>query len=97
VSFAGNAGTSQKDMLMPRRLLKLNAVRDVTALGSTSVYKHVKAGTFPPPIKLTTRSSAWVEDEVAAVNEARIAGKSDDDLRRLVARLVAQRQQPAAA
>jgi prophage regulatory protein len=82
---------------MPRKLLKIGAVRDVTALGVTSVYRCVKEGTLPPPVKLSTRSSAWVEDEIAAVNEARIAGKSDDELRRLVARLVARRQQATAA
>jgi prophage regulatory protein len=82
---------------MPRKLLRLDAVKDVTALGTTSVYRNVKAGTFPPPIKLTTRSSAWVEDEVAAINQARIAGKSDDEIRQLVVCLIAQRQQPQAA
>ncbi len=82
---------------MPRKLLKLGAVRDVTALGTTSVYRAVKLGTLPPPIKLSLRSSAWVEDEIGACNEARIAGKSDDELRQLVARLVARRQQHTAA
>lgn len=86
-----------EDRQMPRRLLKLDAVRDLTALRTTSVYRAVKLGTLPPPIKLTSRSSAWVEDEIAACNEARIAGKSDEDLKRLVARLVAKRQQAAAA
>lgn len=78
-----------------RRLLKLPVVKERCALGTTSVYEGVKKKTFPPPIKLA-RSSAWVESEIEAVIAARIAGKSDAEVRALVAALVALRQQDAA-
>jgi prophage regulatory protein len=48
-------------------------------------------------VKLTERCSAWPEHEVAQVNAARIAGKSDAEIRKLVAQLVSQRQQLQAA
>ena len=73
------------------RFLKLPATCDVSGMKPTSIYGQVKVGLFPPPIKLTSRSSAWVEQEVAEVNRARIAGKSDDEIRALVTRLVAAR------
>lgn len=75
--------------------MKLPEVERISGLKPTSIYTFAKSGTFPPPIKLTPRSSAWVESEVAAVNQARIAGKSDDEIRRLVAQLVAARTQDA--
>ena len=79
------------------RLLRLPAVLERMGLRTTSIYGHAKAGLFPPPVKLTGRCSAWPEHEVAAIITARIAGRSDDEVRALVARLVAQRQQPKAA
>jgi prophage regulatory protein len=77
-------------------LLKLPQVADLCGLRSTSIYGQAKSGLFPPPVKLTARSSAWPEHEVAAVNAARIAGRSDAEIRQLVAHLVKQREQAAA-
>jgi prophage regulatory protein len=79
------------------RLLRLPAVLDLTGLRTTSIYGQAKTGLFPPPVKLTERCSAWPEHEVAQVNAARIAGKSEAEIRKLVAQLVAQWQQPQAA
>jgi len=76
------------------RLLRLPEVCAVAGLGVTSIYGQVKKGLYTPPVKLTVRTSAWPENEVAAINAARIAGKSDDEIRALVTRLVALRQQP---
>jgi len=81
---------------VPRRLIKLPRVCDLCALRVTSVYQQEKAGLLPPRIKLTQRSSAWVEDEIAAINAARIAGATNEQIRRLVADLVAARAQGAA-
>jgi prophage regulatory protein len=79
------------------RLLKLPAVCDLTGLRTVSIYGHAKAGLFPPPVKLGERTSVWPEHEVAAINLARIAGKSDAEIRALVADLIAQRKQAQAA
>lgn len=79
------------------RLLKLPQVSDKSASRTTQIYKEVKGGLFPPPIKLTGRSSAWVEHEVDAVINARIAGQTNDQIRDLVTRLVAARTQTAHA
>jgi prophage regulatory protein len=81
---------------MTLRLLKLQAVMDRTALRTTAVYRDIKAGKFVPPIKMA-RSSYWVEHEVDAILRARVAGATDDQLRALVAELIAQRQQPQRA
>ena len=47
-----------------QRLLKLKQVMSITGLSRSYVYELAKAGTFPQPLKLSERSSAWVESEV---------------------------------
>ncbi len=69
--------------------------RDVSALtgkARSSLYAEISRGLFPPPIPLGAKSVGWPDYEVAAINVARIAGKSDDEIRMLVADLVAQRK-----
>ena len=62
----------------------------LTPFGRASTYARIQDGTYPPPVKIG-RMSAWIDRELAAVNEAQIAGRSDDEIRQLVADLVAQR------
>lgn len=54
---------------------------------STSVLK----GTLTKPVALGPRSVGWPDYEVKAIVAARIAGKSDDDIKALVTRLHAKR------
>jgi prophage regulatory protein len=74
------------------RLLRMPDTRAVTGLGRSTVYRLVSQGLFPPPVKLGPRSVAWPAGEVEAINAARIAAKSDDDIRLLVKRLMAARK-----
>jgi prophage regulatory protein len=76
-------------------LLRLPNVLAVRGVRKTQHYDDIKKGLFPHPIKIGQRASAWKADEVAAINAARIAGKSDDEIRRLVAELEAARIQNA--
>ena len=57
---------------MPQ-LLKLKDVIATTGLSRSYIYALAQQGAFPKPIKLSERSSAWVEAEVAAWIEGRIA------------------------
>ena len=72
-------------------MLRLPATRTATGRGRTSTYEDIKNGLFVPPVRIGARAVAWPENEVAAINAARIAGKSPDDIRALVAKLVAAR------
>jgi len=58
-------------------------------------YADIAHGVFPPPIKFSRKCSAWLVYEVEAIAAARIAGKSDDEVRELVQQLVAMRKQAA--
>lgn len=77
-------------------LLRLPAVMERTGLARPTVYLRAKQGLFPRPVKLGSRMAAWPENEVTAINAARIAGKSDDEIRQLVARLERERAERAA-
>ncbi|MDD5336156.1 MAG: AlpA family phage regulatory protein [Rhodoferax sp.] len=56
-----------------------------------SIYSAIHAGLFTMPVQIGQRSVGWPSEEVAAINQARIAGKSDADIRSLVNQLHAAR------
>ncbi len=62
----------------------------LTPFCRATTYARIQDGTYPPPVKIG-RMSAWLDREMEAVNEALIQGKSDDEIRQLVADLVAKR------
>jgi prophage regulatory protein len=55
------------------KLLKMPLVVTQTGLSRSHLYALVKQGFFPKPVKLTERSSAWVESEVQGWIDTRIA------------------------
>ena len=66
-----------------------------TGLSRAAVYAYVGKGLLPKAVKIGERASAWPETEIAAVNAARIAGKSDEEIRELVSSLERQRRASA--
>jgi prophage regulatory protein len=48
------------------RIMRLQAVCAHTGLSRTTMYRLVRQGQFPKPIRLTTRTSGWLYDEVNA-------------------------------
>ena len=72
-------------------LLRLSATRSATGLSRPTLYRRIQSNLFTSPVKLGERAVAWPANEVAAINAARIAGKSDDEIRNLVAQLKALR------
>ncbi len=75
-------------------LLRLPDVMAATALARPTLYRDMKRGLFPRPVKLG-RVSAWPSDAVNAIIAARIAGKSDEEIRVLVDDLQRQRADAA--
>ena len=73
-------------------ILRMPAVKAETGHRShASIYNAIKAGLFTKPVKIGQRSVGWVMAEVQAINAARIAGKSETEIRELVTRLHAKR------
>lgn len=58
---------------------------------NTSIQKLVKAGLWTRPVPIGQRSVGWPDDEVKTLCTARIAGKSEDEIRELVNRMHAKR------
>lgn len=73
-------------------LLKVTEASAKTCKSKSGFYAEVKAGTLPPPVKTGIRAVAWPEHELDAINTARIAGQSNEEIRQLVERMVEDRQ-----
>jgi prophage regulatory protein len=75
------------------QILRMQAVKAETGHRShASIYKAVRAGMFTKPVQIGPRSVGWPSEEVKAINAARIAGKSDADIKALVNRLHGKRE-----
>lgn len=52
-------------MNQPKRFLRLPAVMEAVGLARATIYKRVKAGTFPAPVQLGPRAVAWDQADIA--------------------------------
>lgn len=73
-------------------ILRCKQVKDWTGLSRSTIYLRIQEGTFPKPVNLGARAVGWPSTEVAAINTARIAGKSEEEVRTLVVKLEADRK-----
>ncbi len=72
---------------MAKTILRLPAVKTQTGYSRSTLYWRVSEGLFTKQIKLGARSIGWPADDVAILNNARISGKSDSEIRELVIKL----------
>jgi len=56
-----------------RRVLRLPAVEERTGLGRSWIYDAVATGRFPRPIAIGKRASGWLEHEIEAWVDERVA------------------------
>ena len=77
---------------MKRTILRLPAVKSDSGLSRSTIYLRISEGLWTKPVSLGPRAVGWPSDEVAALNVARIAGKTDDVIRVLVARMESARK-----
>ncbi len=68
-------------------LLRRPSVQHVSGQSRSTLYLRISEGLWTRPVSIGPRAVAWPAHEVAALNAARIAGKTDDEIRQLVARL----------
>ena len=64
---------------------------------NASIYNLIREGLLTKPVSIGQRSVGWPDDEVRALCAARIAGKTDDEIRELVSRLHLKRTELLAA
>ena len=73
------------------QLLRLPAVLAQHGRCAASIYGDIKKGLFPKPVRIGARAVAWPAHEISTLNAARIAGKSDTEIKRLVSQMHASR------
>ena len=77
---------------MGTAILRLPAIQLESGYSRSTVYLRICQGLWPRPVHLGARAVGWPASEVEALNAARIAGRSDEEIRALVAKLVAARK-----
>ena len=77
---------------MSQQILRLPAVKSESGLSRSSIYLRISQGLWTKPISLGARAVGWPSSEVTAINAARIAGKTDKEIRALVLKLEASRK-----
>jgi prophage regulatory protein len=60
-------------------VLRLPAVRAKTQLPTSTIYALMAAGKFPKPIALSVNTRGWIEADVDAFLQARIAERDAGD------------------
>ena len=73
-------------------ILRLPAVKSESGLSRSTIYLRIDQGLWTKPISLGARAVGWPSREVEAINAARIAGKSDQEIRALVVKLETDRK-----
>lgn len=58
---------------MAPKILRRREVEALTGRSRTSLYRDIQAGKFPKPIQLGEKSVGWIEAEITAWLEERIA------------------------
>ena len=57
------------------RLIRLREVMAICGMARSTIYAAIKKGSFPAPVKLHGRSSAWIKSEVLDWAEACIKAR----------------------
>ena len=68
-------------------LLSMDALVSVVHLCRSQIYNLMDLGLFMRPVKISERRVVWITSEVEQWIAAKVAGKSDDELKILVIRL----------
>ena len=98
MSFPDGPGTLQEEQHMAQfphstlTILRRKQVQIETGYSRSTIYLRITQGLWPKPVSLGARAVGWPAGEVSALNAARIAGKSDDEIRALVVTLETERQ-----
>ncbi len=83
------------DVLAVNTIVRRKQVQAETGYSRSTIYLRIAQGLWPKSVSLGPRAVGWPAREVAALNAARIAGHTDEEIRRLVSGLEAQRRTAA--
>lgn len=69
------------------QLLRLPSVKQLSGKSRTTLYRDIQRGLFTRGVPIGGARVAWPSNEIEAINKARIAGKSDAEIKKLVEEL----------
>ncbi|WP_022979525.1 AlpA family transcriptional regulator [Ideonella sp. B508-1] len=72
-------------------ILRRKQAEAASGYSRSTIYLRISQGLWTKPISLGARAVGWPAGEVEALNAARIAGKTEAEIRALVTRLHASR------
>ncbi len=78
-------------MSFSRILISAKAAQSASGVRQTQWYEWLNSGLMVAPVPIGVRQKRYPENEVQAVINARIAGRSEDQIRQLVSKLHADR------
>ena len=80
---------------MLQTVYRLPACKSESGYSRSTIYLRISQKLSTKPVSLRARAVGWPANEIAALNAARIAGKSDEEIRALVVKLEAARKAAA--
>jgi prophage regulatory protein len=63
----------------PIRMLRKPEIKQLTGMSDTTLWREVKAGRFPTPVRISSQSVAWTEPDYNAWAASRL--RTDQDPR----------------
>ena len=78
-------------------ILRRKQVEARTGLSRSTIYLRMSQRLWPRPVAIGIRAVGWLDSEVDALNAARISGKSEPEIKVLVAKLEALRSSAGAS
>lgn len=72
---------------MTNTILRLPVVLHERGRSRSAHYLDIQQGLFTRPVPIGARAVGWPNNELTALNAARISGKSDNEIRDLVIQL----------
>lgn len=77
---------------MTHAILRIPAAKSQSGYSRSTIYLRITQGLWTKQISLGPRAIGWPANEVAALNAARISGKTDAEIRDLVIKLESARK-----
>ncbi|MBC7619505.1 MAG: AlpA family phage regulatory protein [Candidatus Saccharibacteria bacterium] len=77
---------------MLHTIQRIPAAKIQSGYSRSTIYLRIAQGLWTKPVSLGPRAVGWPSSEIAALNAARISGKSDTQIRELVESLHTKRK-----
>lgn len=72
-------------------ILRLTKSKEVLGVSRSTFYLQIAEGLITKPVQIGARAVGWPSNEIDAIQRARIAGKTHDQIKALVIELEKQR------